>query len=216
MNQYGQLNCVAYTIPGALDWWAINAKNISIHYDTTFGTNRSGMKLGLVTAVDADGHTRILFVTLVAHQSSKSFEWVFQKLMDVFKIFPKVIFTDSDPALAKAIRIIFGENIWHLLCTWHLSLNLATNLKDIVGNAWGAIHKKYWQLCKETDFLSRDTFQVEFQQLIGLLPLPQANDVQKSNSYHKAVEWLMTLYDKREQWAARWTWQHHTAGEQKH
>ena len=148
VNQYGQLNCAAFTIPGALEWWAINQKLVSIHYDTTFGTNRSGMKLGLVTAVDADGHTRILFVTLVAHQNTKSFEWVFQKLANVFKIFPKVIFTYSDQALARAIRIIFGEYVAHLLCTWHLSLNLATNLKGIAGSAWNVIHKKYWQLAR--------------------------------------------------------------------
>lgn len=147
LNQYGQLNCAAFTLPGAMEWWAINRHSISIHYDTTFGTNRSGMKLGLVTAVDGDGHTRILFVTLVAHQTQLSFIWVFQKLVEVFKILPKAIFTDSDPALAAAIQAVMIHTV-HLLCTWHLSLNLATNVKAASGSNWKAVNNMFWQVRK--------------------------------------------------------------------
>lgn len=146
LNQYGQLSCAAFTVPGALEWWAINQEAISIHYDTTFGTNRSGMKLGLVTAVDGDGYTRILFVTLVAHQNQDSFKWVFQKLVEVFRILPKVIFTDSDPALAAAIACSLRDTT-HLLCTWHLSLNLATNVKGVAGPQWHTLIKNFWQVC---------------------------------------------------------------------
>ena len=216
LNQYGQLNVATFMVPGAMDWWAINQDFVSIHYDTTFGTNRSGMKLGLVTAVDAEGHTRILFVSLVAHQNSTSFEWVFNKLLQVFKIPPKVIFTDSDPAMALAIHNIFGDNVCHLLCTWHLSLNLATNLKGVAGTMWNSIDEKFWQICKETDLLSREKFDLEFQQLRDLIPTPPKNDVSKVAVYEKAMDWLQKLYDKRAQWAARWTWQHHSAGKLLH
>ena len=145
LNQYGQLNAAAFTVPGALEWWAVNQDSISVHYDTTFSTNRSGMKLGLVTAVDGDGHTRILFASLVAHQNQQSFKWVLQKLLEVFRILPKVIFTDSDPALAIAIaEVLIGAA--HLLCTWHLSLNLATNVKAAAGSNWSTVSKKFWQV----------------------------------------------------------------------
>lgn len=127
VNSLGQLSTVFFVLEGALDWWAINQDAVSFHYDTTFGTNRVGMKLGLGNVVDADGHTKILFVSLVAHQDSASFEWVFQKMLEVFRISPKVVFTDSDPALALAIKAVLTTSL-HLLCTWHLSLNLATNV----------------------------------------------------------------------------------------
>lgn len=145
LNQYGQLNAAAFTITGALEWWAVNQPTVSIHYDTTFGTNRSGMKLGLVTSVDGDGHTRILFVTLVAHQNAESFEWVFKKLLEVFRIPPAVIFTDSDPAMAVAIEATLCATK-HLLCTWHLSLNLAKNLRGVAGKAWSDIRTKFWKV----------------------------------------------------------------------
>ena len=208
VSKFQQLNCAAFSIPGALEWWAINRNSVSIHYDTTFGTNRSGKKLGLVTAMDTDGHTRILFVTLVAHQDKESFEWVFNKLNIVFKVFAKAIFTDSDPAVATAIRAVYGDDTVHLLCTWHLSLNLASNVKCVAGNAWPEISKKFWQICKNSDLLSRDTFEADFKQLIDLIPLPDVTaGSEKHLAYQNALKWLKKLSDRKMQWAARYTWQ---------
>ena len=213
VNKYQQLNCVAFTIPGALEWWAINRDFVSVHYDTTFGTNRSGMKLGLFTSVDVDGHTRILFVTLVAHQNQESFEWVFNKLNLVFRVFAKVIFTDSDPAMAAAIHSVFRDATVHLLCTWHLSLNLATNVKGVASSLWEQVIQKFWKICKETDLLSRETFDGDFKQLVDMIPVPQADaEIEKKAAYQKALLWLQKLSDRKTQWAARWTWQHHSAG----
>lgn len=66
------------------------------------------------------------------------------------------------------------------------------------------------QICKETDYFSRESFDAEFQELIDLLPKP--DDDQKNETYNKAIVWLRKLSDKRERWAARWTWQHHNSG----
>ena len=145
LNQYGQLNSAAFTMPGAIEWWALNQDFVSVHYDTTFGTNRSGMKLGLFTGVDGDGHTRILFATLVAHQDTPSFKWVFEKLIQTFKVLPRAIFSDSDPAIALATTMVL-TGTKHLLCTWHLSLNLATNVKGAAGSDWNLLNKKFWQV----------------------------------------------------------------------
>ena len=69
------------------------------------------------------------------------------------------------------------------------------------------------QVCKETDKTSRETFHTEFEQMRALIPVPPLDDKEKVANYGKAMEWLNKLYGKREQWAARWTWEHHTAGE---
>ena len=211
VNSFGQLECAAFTVPKAVEWWAINQENISIHYDTTFGTNRSGMKLGMMTGVDGDGHTRILFVTLVARQNAKSFQWCFKKLREVFKVAPVVIFTDSDPAMGLAISVELPE-ARHLLCTWHLSLNMATNVKPAAGSMWDTITKKFWDICKQSDILSRDTFDAEFRELVNLVPVPAQDHPEKLAKYNTAVEWFGKLSDKRQRWAARWTWQYFTAG----
>lgn len=69
------------------------------------------------------------------------------------------------------------------------------------------------QVCKETDMKSQETFDAEFQQMISLIPVPQPDNQDKVANYKKAMEWLNKLYEKRKQWAARWTWQHHSAGD---
>ena len=86
---------------------------------------------------------------------------MFNTLNLVLRVFAKVIFTDSNPAMATAIHSVFRDATVHLLCTWHLTLNLATNVKGLVGSLWEQVIKKNWKFCKETDLLSRDTFDGE-------------------------------------------------------
>ena len=68
------------------------------------------------------------------------------------------------------------------------------------------------QVCKESDLTSREIFDVEFQQLVSLVPAPPSDNQEKIANYKKAMEWFNKLYQKRERWAARWTWEHHSAG----
>jgi hypothetical protein len=63
------------------------------------------LKLGLVTAIDSEAKTVILAASLVLHEDAPSFEWVFGR----FKAFfgdPRIIFTDSDQAMANAILAV--------------------------------------------------------------------------------------------------------------
>ena len=71
---------------------------------------------------------------------------------------------------------------------------------------------EFLQICKETEITSRETFNEEFQQLINVIPVPPVDNDERMATYRKAVEWMQKLYDKRERWAARWTWAHHSAG----
>ena len=65
-NQAGQLDAAIFSMPNIIEYWAQNKDWISILFDTTFNTNAAGLKLGLITAVDNEGYTRILFVCVVA------------------------------------------------------------------------------------------------------------------------------------------------------
>jgi hypothetical protein len=63
------------------------------------------LKLGLVTAIDSEAKTVILAASLVLHEDAPSFEWVFSR----FKAFfgdPRIVFTDSDQAMANAILAV--------------------------------------------------------------------------------------------------------------
>ena len=112
-------------------------------YDTTFSTNRAGMKLGCGTGVNEEGLSNLLFVSLVSFQDAESFEWVFGQFVLAFRYPPGVIFTDSDGAM----KIAFESRLTplgtrHMLCTWHLSKNILTNMKATASDQWHIFEKK--------------------------------------------------------------------------
>ena len=46
---------------------------------------------------------------------------------------PKVVFTDSDLAMANAIELEFPDSV-HCLCSFHIDLNLKKNLRNKLGS----------------------------------------------------------------------------------
>ena len=44
---------------------------------------------------------------------------------------PKTIFTDQDPAMAKAISLVMLEN-YHRLCLWHIYQNALKNIRSCI------------------------------------------------------------------------------------
>jgi hypothetical protein len=157
LSAAGQLERVFYVLDDAIDVWAIAPNDNIVIYDTTANTNRSGMKLGCGTTVDQTGKTRLLFVSLVVYQDAESFQWVFEQMQEAFRTPPRVVFTDSDKAMQKAIGFVWpsSSSTVHLLCTWHLSKNLFTNMKGTAGSAWHAFLRCWWGICKKTEFTAR-------------------------------------------------------------
>lgn len=212
LNKHGQLEQAFFTFPRAHEYWAQNIGSVSMHYDITFGTNRVGLKLGLGTCVDPEGHTRILFGSLLMRQNLEAFTWVNKHVLQAFRVRPATIFTDSDDALAGAIRLVFRDTT-HLLCTWHLSLNLSTNVQPATGKAqFIVIQREWWRICKETDLISRASFDTEWDSLVALVPKPLDGDDEKLRRYDVAMKWFAKIKERKEQWAARWTWSHLTLG----
>jgi hypothetical protein len=126
---------------------------------------------------------------------------------------PATIFTDSDPAIALAIRTEFPEpETVHLLCTWHLSLNFNTNVRscypgDEGSKRWNAVKRKFWSLAKDSDSQGAANFDVSFGELVDMIKCSGGS----TTSIDGAVKWLNnTLYAKRFQWAACFTWKHGT------
>jgi hypothetical protein len=132
-------------------------------------------------------------------------------MLQAFKLPPCVMFTDSDPAMALALRERLPSTL-HLLCIWHLSKNLATNMKGTAGTKWPQFLKLWWNICKETDSRSRLAFDTEWDALIAALPQTPVDNEHAAARRVTALKWLEGMKSRKEQWAARWTWQHTTAG----
>ncbi len=172
-------------------------------FDTKHGTNTHKLKLGCFTTVAPSGATKVLAASLVASESEKSFAWVFECLLEAFRIPPAVIFTDSDPGMAAAMARILITTL-HFLCTWHLSKNLLTHIKPALFPSpagCDAFMSDWWAICMRSDTSCIGSFDNEWAALLA----PIRNGL-PSDGRAAALDWLDSVYQRRKQWAARFTW----------
>jgi MULE transposase domain/FAR1 DNA-binding domain len=100
-----------------------------IIYDTTSKTNRYEMALSLFVAVDNNYKTRIVAQALTKYENQADFNWIFQCILQASNnLPPKVLFTDSDPAIIAAVQIVYPQTR-HLLCIYHLLENVKKKAK---------------------------------------------------------------------------------------
>ena len=207
LDKDGSLDCVFVTMKGAVERWA-ESENAVLLYDTKFGTNRYGMKLGCLVYMDGDGCTHILAITLIRSEDESSFDWVFRRFSALFGTQPAVVFTDSDKAMAAAILKAW-PNAVHLLCTFHLFKNFYENIHPLFAgknDEWHFVANWWWRLCKHSDVLAQQSFGSDWQALSDyVLSIAKQNNATEK-SLCKAQKWLKEMGDRSTQWAACYTW----------
>ena len=110
------------------------------------------MMLCVIIVIDNHFKTRIVASTIVEDETLDTFRWILITLFEETGINPKVIFIDSDPSLISAIKEIhMGSK--HLLCIFHIDLNLRKKLKSKLESHFEEFHHKFYtcrnSLCKE-------------------------------------------------------------------
>lgn len=152
---------------------------------------------------------------IYSNENSAKFDWVFTKFLELYIVHPAIILTDSCSKMAKAIKDVFPTTK-HLLCVYHISGNFFQHIHGIVGNEWFKINRQFWRLAKETDLRSVDKFDAEFKLLEAAIVAATTSSGHAANNseiVELALDWLRdVLYNKREQWAYRWTWSSFTVG----
>ena len=151
----GCLNKIFWVLEDGLANWSENIENNVLLYDTSHGTNRYDLKIGVFSTVDKNGRTVIISCSLLCNEVIESFEWIFGQFTQAFYVPAKVIFTDGDPAMANAIRSIFPDTV-HLLCTYHISKNIFSHIKPLFSGRiddskwrWNKFIKNWWTICKK-------------------------------------------------------------------
>ena len=131
---------VFFEVPGALE--SLQRNFHVVLYDTTFGTNGYGLKLGCFTGIDGEGKTILLAVSLVKFEDTSSFAWAFRRFSEVMVLgenecswHPDVLFTDSDPAMTAAADHVWPKPTAHLLCAYHIAQNLKTHAAQLFPGA---------------------------------------------------------------------------------
>ena len=200
LDSDGRLENAFFVMDGAMEIYAAGGRCNVLVFDTKHGTNTHKLKLGCFTTVAPSGATKVLAASLVASESEKSFAWVFECLLEAFRIPPAVIFTDSDPGMAAAIARVLITTL-HFLCTWHLSKNLLTHIKPALFPSpagCDAFMSDWWAICMRSDTSCIGSFDSEWAALLA----PIRNGP-PSDGRTVALDWLDSLYQRRANASAR-------------
>ncbi|XP_004305434.1 PREDICTED: protein FAR1-RELATED SEQUENCE 5-like [Fragaria vesca subsp. vesca] len=94
-----------------------------ITFDTTYSTNKEYRPFGVFAGFNHHRETVIFGAALLYDETAESFKWLFQTFLEAHKQkTPKTIFTDQDPAMAKALSEVLPDT-FHGLCSWHIMQN---------------------------------------------------------------------------------------------
>ena len=110
---------IFFVIKGGKDVWS-RSNGAVLLYDTKHGTNRYGLKLGCFCSIDEHGFTRVMAGSFLVNEDEDSFAWAYSAFSQSFQsTTPKILFTDSDQAMANA-RCKVWPDTTHLLCVFHM------------------------------------------------------------------------------------------------
>ncbi|XP_024199774.1 protein FAR1-RELATED SEQUENCE 9-like [Rosa chinensis] len=94
-----------------------------ITFDTTYSTNKEYRPFGVFSGFNHHRETVLFGAALLYDETAESFKWLFQTFLEAHKQKkPKTIFTDQDPAMAKALAEVLPDT-FHGLCSWHIMQN---------------------------------------------------------------------------------------------
>ncbi|XP_020421247.1 protein FAR1-RELATED SEQUENCE 5-like [Prunus persica] len=150
--------------------------------DTTFNTNRYGLPFAPMLGVNNHGQTIVLACAFLSKETTESFIWMFEEFKKAMPGGePKMIITDQDAAMARAIFEVFPTT-FHRLCIWHITTKFSDKLPRIA-------YEEYWKEFKETiwEIDNIDEFEEKWHAIItksGLTDHP----------------WLSSVFDLRKSW----------------
>ena len=235
-SEDNELTRVFFELDGCKEEWA-RCENDVILFDTKFGTNAYGMKLGLFVCVSCTGRTVVLAVVLIMNEDVNSFGWSFDRLADCLRRPPSAFFTDGCLRMDRAIRNRQVDGGWlqhttHLLCVFHLSKNFHKHLRPLFGadkEEWKRCLNLFWRIAKDTDHRRQGDFDADFKEIedmiqarAGARDQPQVEDVDDqleelcddgcADAATKRMRWLHNLKVRKKKWAYRFTMEIFTAG----
>ncbi|KAL4282845.1 hypothetical protein GQ457_16G015180 [Hibiscus cannabinus] len=153
-------------------------------FDTTYRTNRYNLVCAPFVGINHHRQTIMFACAFLLDETAASFAWLFKSfLQSMGNKSPKIIITDQDHAIGKAIEEVFPDSR-HRLCLWHISKNASSHLGSLNTNAeFHALFHRCVQGCES---------EIEFEETWTKM----MNDYKLHD--HR---WLNGLYKCREKWS---------------
>ena len=149
--------------------------------DATYNTNIYHIPLLIFSGIANDGRNIVFGMALINDETFETYEWALRVFFEFHnEKLPRVIVTDSDPSLLKAIKPYESE-VCHFLCQWHIAKNLTRNFKYLK-KVKEDLFDRILALPKIYD---KDKAEKAFADLRIIF---EENQFQKSKNYLKALE----------------------------
>ncbi|XP_073126237.1 protein FAR1-RELATED SEQUENCE 5-like [Henckelia pumila] len=101
-------------------------------FDTTYNTNKYGLIFAPFVGVNHHGQTILFGCGFLSDERTKSFVWLLGKFLKAMSSgAPKLIITDQDPAMTKAIAQVFPQTV-HRYCLWHILNKFPDKLSPVI------------------------------------------------------------------------------------
>jgi len=122
------------------------------------------MALSLFVAIDNNYKTRIVAQALTKYENQADFIWILQcTLQATNNLPPKVLFTDSDPAIIAAIQAVYPQTR-HLLCIYHLLENVKKKAKSkLRGEAASSFVTDFYAM---RNSYNEEQFDMNYQEML--------------------------------------------------
>src|SRR6266480_880940 len=139
--------------------------------DDTYKTNKYDMALSLFMIIDNHNRTRIVVQALIEDETESTFQWILDCILrETNFLFPRVIFTDGDLAMAAAIKAKLPDT-HHCVCIFHINQNFIKQLKGKLQKEFTSCHQLFM---KTRNSLCVEDFERRWQRLISNYPAAQS------------------------------------------
>ncbi|KAJ0909214.1 putative transcription factor FAR family [Helianthus annuus] len=144
----------------------------------TSETSKYNMMFVPFTGIDNHNRNVTLGASIIGPETAETYSWLLNVCKDAFGYAPRVIVTDQDPAMKRAIEDVWPDSR-HRLCMWHIMDKLTTKVGPTI--------------CANTDFRKRLSAIVWTDSL-----LPEAFETEWAavlNEFNLSDhEWLVYIY----------------------
>ncbi|KAL6222066.1 hypothetical protein ACLB2K_005458 [Fragaria x ananassa] len=156
----------------------------AIVFDTTYNTNRYGMIFAPILGVNNHGQTIVFGCGFLNNETTESFIWLFEQFKEAMQgDLPKIIITDQDPAIAKAISQVF-PGTFHRFCIWHIMNKFSEKIGACAHqDTLSELKKCVW------DSDTKEEFDARWKEVID-----------RAKLHENAHDWFSSIYDLRSRW----------------
>ena len=218
VDYHGYVESVFFELAEAKATWARSPDTNVLLFDPTANTNLHGsMKLCVFVSVLPTGQNCALAVLLATREVAAQFAWGFRCFARTFRTPVRMIATDRDGEIDKAIAEVsrLPSDIWHgashHYCVFHISVNICKRIRPIFGpktQAWRTFLNRFWAIAKDSDITFRARFASDWNALVDYM-----RGVTSSSSQRDlALSWLQDLGSTAQHWAACFVWGYVTFG----